>query len=496
MKNIHVLSTDKPSRLFKSELINSFGFQSENKIVPNNRLINQNIYITSDEEIKEGDWVVENHTFKREPYVGKCFYPKNDGTVTDEILKRDLLSVKYEGHYETLAQKHNCKKIILTTDPDLIKDGVQAIDDKFLEWFVKNPSCELVEVNLQHQYHSSKEFYHDADFVNCDKVQYESIKSEIPTCLLRILYKIIIPQEEPNPCKNIHVLTTDKPSKLQLSETNTYYLIDEKGYYGTSKPQYIYITSDEEIKEGDWYFSEFHKTPLKCCHINHARGLNLLKNLPENRGKIILTTDPDLIKDGVQAIDDEFLQWFINNPTQENIDILKCPIEGLYTIDLRKEKHKQYPIGGYAPGNYYCTCASCKTMFQGDKRAVQCEPCAIEMKHKQENCEYIHEVGCIKDICTCNTGPKQETLEEAAERILFENTKNTEIKYRGGRNMVIKSMLDIAKWQAERMYSEEDMISFVTWLSDLSFDLQHFNKKGLKPFNELFPIWFKQYKKK
>lgn len=321
MKNIHVLSTDKPSRLFKSELINSFGFQSENKIVPNNRLINQNIYITSDEEIKEGDWVVENHTFKREPYVGKCFYPKNDGTVTDEILKRDLLSVKYEGHYETLAQKHNCKKIILTTDPDLIKDGVQAIDD-------------------------------------------------------------------------------------------------------------------------------------------------------------------------------EFLEWFINNPTRENIDILKCPIEGLYTIDLRKEKHKQYPIGGYAPGNYYCTCASCKTMFQGDKRAVQCEPCAIEMKHKQENCEYIHEVGCIKDICTCNTGLKQETLEEAAERILFENTKNTEIKYRGGRNMVIKSMLDIAKWQSEQMYSEEDMISFVTWLSDLSFDLQHFNEKGLKPFNELFPIWFKQFKKK
>ena len=53
-----------------------------------------------------------------------------------------------------------------------------------------------------------------------------------------------------------------------------------------------------------------------------------------------------------------------------------------------------------------------------------------------------------------------------------------------------------AKWQAEQMYSEEDMISFVTWLSDLSFDLQHFNKKGLKPFNELFPIWFKQYKNK
>ena len=38
------------------------------------------------------------------------------------------------------------KKIILTTDQDLIKDGVQAIEDEFLEWFVKNPSCEKIEV--------------------------------------------------------------------------------------------------------------------------------------------------------------------------------------------------------------------------------------------------------------------------------------------------------------------------------------------------------------
>ena len=36
-------------------------------------------------------------------------------------------------------------KVILTTNKLLIKDGVQAIDDEFLEWFVKNPSCEFVE---------------------------------------------------------------------------------------------------------------------------------------------------------------------------------------------------------------------------------------------------------------------------------------------------------------------------------------------------------------
>ena len=53
---------------------------------------------------------------------------------------------------------------------------------------------------------------------------------------------------------------------------------------------------------------------------------------------------------------------------------------------------------------------------------------------------------------------KQEILEEVAEIILFENTKNVEIRYKGNRDMVIKSMLDIAKWRQEQildfLYSE------------------------------------------
>jgi hypothetical protein len=83
--------------------------------------INQNIYITSDEEIKEGDWVLY---FKyNSPLIHKVFNPDNF--------------------------KKTGKKIILTTDQDLIKDGVQAIDYEFLEWFVKNPSCETIEVNSE-----------------------------------------------------------------------------------------------------------------------------------------------------------------------------------------------------------------------------------------------------------------------------------------------------------------------------------------------------------
>lgn len=43
---------------------------------------------------------------------------------------------------------------------------------------------------------------------------------------------------------------------------------------------------------------------------------------------------------------------------------------------------KKYPIGGYAPGNYSCTCCKCGTKFSGDKRAVECEQCAVSAKEK------------------------------------------------------------------------------------------------------------------
>jgi hypothetical protein len=83
---------------------------------------NVNIYFTNDEEIKEGDWACHTCITNDKYQIIRCNIQNN---------------VSIQEHWN---------KIILTTDQDLIKDGVQAIDDEFLEWFVKNPSCEEVEV--------------------------------------------------------------------------------------------------------------------------------------------------------------------------------------------------------------------------------------------------------------------------------------------------------------------------------------------------------------
>ena len=76
---------------------------------------------------------------------------------------------------------------------------------------------------------------------------------------------------------------------------------------------------------------------------------------------------------------------------------------------------------------------------------------------------------------------EKETLEEAAERNHNEQKLNTYTPY--SFNDAFK---DGANWQAERMYSEEDMINFAKWS----------NRKEDKSKSDLLKIWFEQFKNK
>ena len=156
-KNIHVLPTDKPSRLTKNNLgkfikLNGLQHQEVNE--------NQHIYITSDEEIKEGDW----------------FYD-GDGELC-----------KYTSDYVVNPNGWNDnKKIILTTDQDLIKDGVQKIADDFLEWFIKNPNCEKVEIRKEMYMPQSNGKISDGKITH--EISLDPSQNTLP------YYKIIIPKE-------------------------------------------------------------------------------------------------------------------------------------------------------------------------------------------------------------------------------------------------------------------------------------------------------------
>jgi len=168
MKNIHILPTEnKWSRLYFN--INDREYQiCENEKTSTVLKPNRHIYITSDEEIKEGDYILIHGHYR---------YGKH---VTKVIKITDTYEVIEGGNHS----KKVCQKIIITTDQHLIKDGVQAIDDEFLEWFVKNPSCEEVEIA------------NDLKYFNVDELRERHLKGLPHLYSESIGYKIIIPQEE------------------------------------------------------------------------------------------------------------------------------------------------------------------------------------------------------------------------------------------------------------------------------------------------------------
>jgi hypothetical protein len=145
MKNIHVLPTDKPSRLVKQKYDTIDRLCLADMATKRAEYKRFNIHITSDE------------------YIGLSYYL--DGS----LVRKGVVDDK--DYWEV---RKDYKKIILTTDQDLIKEGVQAIDDDFLEWFVKNQSCEKIET-VKEQYHQ---------FIGMKKIP------------LKPNYKIIITKEE------------------------------------------------------------------------------------------------------------------------------------------------------------------------------------------------------------------------------------------------------------------------------------------------------------
>ena len=239
--------------------------------------------------------------------------------------------------------------------------------------------------------------------------------------------------------KNIHILPTPNLSRLGFdSVKNLHFVNDFIDDY-----QHIYITNDKEIKEGDWY--------LYCNQINKRIRKNPKAEYPyPSYQKIILTTDQDLIKDGVQDIDDEFLEWFVKNPSCEFVKV---------EVDLSKHNGEFQTKYGYK---------------------------IIIMKQEQSTkdrilSETLDEVKqWVRDRADLLVN-KQETLEEAAKRIYPSDGYFDEIycdigDYDKGK------WIEGAKWQQERSYSQLDVIRILSKYETLS--------------NEDFNKWFEQFKKK
>jgi hypothetical protein len=235
--------------------------------------------------------------------------------------------------------------------------------------------------------------------------------------------------------KNIYLIPTTKEQHSIVRKHTGLLLIQtpRKEYSGTKLN--IYITNDEDIKEGD-YFIESLGLPDSYLVHKLSKEWKDKESFYRRCAKVILTTDSDLIKDGVQAIDDEFLEWYVNNPSCEEVEVM--------TDAFTVKEMSMLPIG---TGNF---------------------------KYK---------------IIIPKEELKQETLEEAAENNYPEGDVWT-VEQAVVRRL---AFMNGANWEAKKSYSEEDIRNAIDYGAELGLSDNIGNSfEWTKRKNE----WFEQYKKK
>jgi len=159
-KNIFLLPT-KESHLFYHDCISNYSYKIDkyNKCKETKCKHPQNIYITNDEKVEIGEYGLGYaHGIKNGVGSG-WFLFKHDGS---NQAKLNALCT-------------DTKKVIITNDSELIKDGVQAVDDGFLVWFVDNPNSKVVKI---------------------EKEQVNNKPGSSYSTITNYKYKIIIPKEE------------------------------------------------------------------------------------------------------------------------------------------------------------------------------------------------------------------------------------------------------------------------------------------------------------
>jgi hypothetical protein len=191
------------------------------------------------------------------------------------------------------------------------------------------------------------------------------------------------------------------------------------------------------------------RTDLEECVIHYKDNYYLKTDVGYK--KIILATDPALIADGVQAIEDEFLEWFVKNPSCESVEVNFIENHwGYYEIIIPQEEPK----------------------------------ISDEAKERAKN--YMALKGALE--------VKEETLEEAAEEYAESNQYDLANYDEGGyQGIDVKSFAEklvdfTTKWQAERMYSEEEVLDLLAGFVD--------GRGGdFVPFKDI-QKWFEEHKKK
>lgn len=260
--------------------------------------------------------------------------------------------------------------------------------------------------------------------------------------------------------KNIFLLNTEKHSRLYYDGTLKILPIP----YLMKHSVNLYITSDDEIKEGGWFYDIIHNTILQ-------RNDNRYK---KQYKKIILTTDQTLINDGIKSVPEYFLEWFINNPTSKYIEILNQSSRN------NVERKMDYKYKLILPKEYN----------------------TVQENSLEKNREFVKNTSSevlnnlMKEFDNIEVETKGGVSLEELLSYYGDITIGEDHKLRL-HSIIINAYNNGSNWRAERMYSEEDMIKAIKFgeLYQKSGQKALFEKKGKTP-SQAIEHFIKSFNKK
>ena len=285
--------------------------------------------------------------------------------------------------------------------------------------------------------------------------------------------------------KNLYIIPTNDPSKLIKNNLGYGIVSDAWKQFDIdliqAQYQNIYITDDSKIRERDWFLNTLNNQVNKCDDLIYEKNVNLSSWCK----KIILTTDQDLIKDGVQAIDDEFIEWFVKNPSCESVDVNdwmdtngNIAFGGNIRYQISCSTYKEIIIPQEEPKQYPSIPLDCTHDIVTKYGVAECQNCGLEESKIS----------------------KQLTIKEAAEKA---NVYNLYAKGTKGQafneGFIAGAKSDAAKdyWfekfqqeQDNTKFSDEDMVEFSKW----RVIYEENNPNNVKHSKKLLQIWFSQFK--
>lgn len=112
--------------------------------------------------------------------------------------------------------------------------------------------------------------------------------------------------------KNIFQFHTDEPSKLQL-QMNGKLHYENGTTIALRSNQFLYIVDAKQtIEDTNWFIDTSYNFAGEVVRLKgELRDTQILHCY-----KIIMSNDPKLVEDGIQEIPNEFLKWYVNNPTE------------------------------------------------------------------------------------------------------------------------------------------------------------------------------------